>query len=144
MLGAYYIKEDVLVLHYLFSICNSLQGFFIFLFHCIFCNQVGQGYLQCMRKRRESRTLSSTDSINISYQRRLNQLKIYPDKHIPHFPNEEFIKPSDNREEPFPDYPKETTQNVENSIYNFNRLARTVYYDSKYDNRGYSPFDIPK
>ncbi|VDI73005.1 Hypothetical predicted protein [Mytilus galloprovincialis] len=105
---------------------------------------VGQGYLQCMRKRKESRTLSSTDSINISYQRRLNRLKIDPNKHIPHFPNEEFIKPSDNREEPFSRLSEGNKQNVENSIYNFNRLARTVYYDSKYDNRGYSPFDIPK
>ncbi|WAR06913.1 AGRL3-like protein, partial [Mya arenaria] len=34
ILGIFYINEDLYFMQYLFAICNGLQGFFIFLFHC--------------------------------------------------------------------------------------------------------------
>ncbi|WAR06915.1 AGRL3-like protein, partial [Mya arenaria] len=43
ILGIFYINEDLYFMQYLFAICNGLQGFFIFLFHCALNKKVLNG-----------------------------------------------------------------------------------------------------
>ncbi|XP_052078889.1 adhesion G protein-coupled receptor B1-like [Mytilus californianus] len=66
VLGAFSVNEDLVVFQYLFAVFNSLQGFFICLFHCFLNQQVKQGYEHFQRRRRairlmESKSLSSSD-----------------------------------------------------------------------------------
>ena len=42
--GYFYISAEALPLAYLFTICNSLQGLFIFVFHCILNKKVNGPY----------------------------------------------------------------------------------------------------
>ncbi|XP_052242522.1 adhesion G protein-coupled receptor L3-like [Dreissena polymorpha] len=35
VLGIFYVNQSLFFMQYLFAICNSLQGFFIFIFHCV-------------------------------------------------------------------------------------------------------------
>ncbi|XP_069102926.1 uncharacterized protein [Argopecten irradians] len=58
LFGIISINNDLLAFQYLFAVTNSLQGFFIFLFYCIF-NQPVRKALEKKIKRFESRTQSS-------------------------------------------------------------------------------------
>jgi len=40
MFGYFFINKETVVLAYLFAVFNSLQGFFIFVFHCLFNKKV--------------------------------------------------------------------------------------------------------
>ncbi|XP_076071097.1 adhesion G protein-coupled receptor B1-like [Mytilus galloprovincialis] len=59
ILGAFSVNEDLVVFQYLFAVCNSLQGFFICLFHCFLNKQVRQGYAHYQRRRKASQLLES-------------------------------------------------------------------------------------
>ncbi|XP_067675273.1 uncharacterized protein [Haliotis asinina] len=48
--GVFSVNEDLIVFQYLFAVFNSLQGFFIFIFHCLVSRQVQDGMKN--RKRR--------------------------------------------------------------------------------------------
>ncbi|XP_046546561.1 uncharacterized protein LOC124256630 isoform X2 [Haliotis rubra] len=48
--GVFSVNEDLTVFQYLFAVFNSLQGFFIFIFHCLVSRQVQDGMKN--RKRR--------------------------------------------------------------------------------------------
>ncbi|XP_012940963.1 uncharacterized protein LOC101848765 [Aplysia californica] len=50
--GAMSVNEDLVVFQYIFGILNSLQGLLIFLFHCVFCHQIRDGYNAVKRKYR--------------------------------------------------------------------------------------------
>lgn len=39
--GLMYVNESTVVMAYLFTIFNSLQGMFIFIFHCVLQKKVG-------------------------------------------------------------------------------------------------------
>uniref|UniRef100_A0A8C2GN91 Adhesion G protein-coupled receptor L2a n=1 Tax=Cyprinus carpio TaxID=7962 RepID=A0A8C2GN91_CYPCA len=47
--GLFFISESSVVLAYLFTIFNTLQGMFIFTFHCLFQKKVRREYSKCLR-----------------------------------------------------------------------------------------------
>ncbi|CAL8385332.1 unnamed protein product [Arctogadus glacialis] len=47
--GLMYVNESTLVMAYLFTIFNSLQGMFIFIFHCVLQKKVRKEYGKCLR-----------------------------------------------------------------------------------------------
>ncbi|KAA0722362.1 Adhesion G protein-coupled receptor L3 [Triplophysa tibetana] len=47
--GLMYINESTVIMAYLFTIFNSLQGMFIFIFHCILQKKVRKEYGRCLR-----------------------------------------------------------------------------------------------
>ncbi|XP_048826362.1 adhesion G protein-coupled receptor L3-like isoform X5 [Brienomyrus brachyistius] len=47
--GLMYINESTIVMAYLFTIFNSLQGMFIFIFHCVLQKKVRKEYGRCLR-----------------------------------------------------------------------------------------------
>ncbi|KAL1023888.1 hypothetical protein UPYG_G00048550 [Umbra pygmaea] len=47
--GLMYINESTVVMAYLFTIFNSLQGMFIFIYHCILQKKVRKEYGKCLR-----------------------------------------------------------------------------------------------
>uniref|UniRef100_A0A1A8JSA3 Adhesion G protein-coupled receptor L3 n=1 Tax=Nothobranchius kuhntae TaxID=321403 RepID=A0A1A8JSA3_NOTKU len=47
--GLMYVNESTVVMAYLFTIFNSLQGMFIFIFHCILQKKVRKEYGKCLR-----------------------------------------------------------------------------------------------
>lgn len=48
--GLMYVNESTVVMAYLFTIFNSLQGMFIFIFHCVLQKKVGIHWsLRCSR-----------------------------------------------------------------------------------------------
>ncbi|XP_052810466.1 uncharacterized protein LOC128238516 isoform X1 [Mya arenaria] len=57
ILGIFYINEDLYFMQYLFAICNGLQGFFIFLFHCALNKKIQNG---CQMRRRRMSAMKST------------------------------------------------------------------------------------
>ncbi|VDI56672.1 G protein-coupled receptor 133 [Mytilus galloprovincialis] len=66
VLGALSVNDDLVIFQYLFAIFNSLQGFFICLFHCFLNKQVRQGFNHYQRRRNSNRLDSklSTNSTN--------------------------------------------------------------------------------
>lgn len=48
--GLMYINESTVIMAYLFTIFNSLQGMFIFIFHCILQKKVRKTNRQCDRQ----------------------------------------------------------------------------------------------
>ncbi|XP_064626823.1 adhesion G protein-coupled receptor L2-like isoform X4 [Lineus longissimus] len=48
--GLLYISEDSVVMAYIFTILNTLQGLFIFVFHCIMNDKVQKEYKKCVRR----------------------------------------------------------------------------------------------
>ncbi|VDI06533.1 brain-specific angiogenesis inhibitor 3 [Mytilus galloprovincialis] len=66
VLGAFSINDDLVMFQYLFATFNSLQGFFICLFHCILNEQVRLGYRHFQRRRHAYRMDSKlpTESTN--------------------------------------------------------------------------------
>ncbi|XP_076077317.1 adhesion G protein-coupled receptor B1-like [Mytilus galloprovincialis] len=51
VLGVFSVNEETVLFQYLFAVFNSLQGFFIFLFHTVFNQQIREG-IQTMRVKR--------------------------------------------------------------------------------------------
>ncbi|XP_051977919.1 adhesion G protein-coupled receptor L3-like isoform X5 [Xyrauchen texanus] len=47
--GLMYVNESTLIMAYLFTIFNSLQGMFIFIFHCVLQKKVRKEYGKCLR-----------------------------------------------------------------------------------------------
>ncbi|KAF4071572.1 hypothetical protein AMELA_G00274890 [Ameiurus melas] len=47
--GLMYINENTVIMAYLFTVFNSLQGMFIFIFHCILQKKVRKEYGRCLR-----------------------------------------------------------------------------------------------
>ncbi|XP_044305671.1 adhesion G protein-coupled receptor L3 isoform X1 [Varanus komodoensis] len=47
--GLMYINESTVIMAYLFTIFNSLQGMFIFVFHCVLQKKVRKEYGKCLR-----------------------------------------------------------------------------------------------
>ncbi|XP_071173838.1 adhesion G protein-coupled receptor B1-like [Mytilus edulis] len=66
VLGALSVNDDLVIFQYLFAIFNSLQGFFICLFHCFLNKQVRQGFNHYQRRQNSNRLDSklSTNSTN--------------------------------------------------------------------------------
>ena len=46
--AAFTIREASLTFQIIFAVCNSFQGFFIFLFLCVLSSEVRQLWLQCL------------------------------------------------------------------------------------------------
>lgn len=73
-IGFFQFGEGSLVISYIFTICNSLQGVYIFLVHCVFNNQVKQEYrkLFCRVRRHSKQSLedstpnTGTKTINLT------------------------------------------------------------------------------
>nr|XP_044986134.1 adhesion G protein-coupled receptor L3 isoform X4 [Jaculus jaculus] len=49
--GLMYINESTVIMAYLFTVFNSLQGMFIFIFHCVLQKKVRKEYGKCLRMR---------------------------------------------------------------------------------------------
>ncbi|XP_019899116.1 adhesion G protein-coupled receptor L3 isoform X6 [Esox lucius] len=47
--GLMYVNESTIIMAYLFTIFNSLQGMFIFIFHCVLQKKVRKEYGKCLR-----------------------------------------------------------------------------------------------
>ncbi|XP_030635324.1 adhesion G protein-coupled receptor L3 [Chanos chanos] len=47
--GLMYVNESTVVMAYLFTVFNSLQGMFIFIFHCVLQKKVRKEYGKCLR-----------------------------------------------------------------------------------------------
>ncbi|XP_057186042.1 adhesion G protein-coupled receptor L3-like isoform X17 [Triplophysa rosa] len=47
--GLMYVNESTVIMAYLFTIFNSLQGMFIFIFHCVLQKKVRKEYGKCLR-----------------------------------------------------------------------------------------------
>ncbi|KAG9346902.1 hypothetical protein JZ751_005829, partial [Albula glossodonta] len=47
--GLMYVNENTVIMAYLFTIFNSLQGMFIFIFHCVLQKKVRKEYGRCLR-----------------------------------------------------------------------------------------------
>ncbi|XP_071170139.1 latrophilin-like protein 1 [Mytilus edulis] len=62
MFGLMAVNEDFVIFQYLFAIFNSLQGFFIFLFHCVFNSEVRQALKRLQERQRLMRDFTSFSS----------------------------------------------------------------------------------
>ncbi|XP_038234268.1 adhesion G protein-coupled receptor E3-like isoform X3 [Dermochelys coriacea] len=65
-LGLLQTKAAAMVMAYLFTIINSLQGAFIFLVHCLLNQQVREEYKRWIRRIETSRTKSQTSGLSMS------------------------------------------------------------------------------
>ncbi|KAM3924697.1 adhesion G protein-coupled receptor E1-like [Leptodactylus fuscus] len=61
-IGYFQFGRGSLVISYIFTICNSLQGVYIFLVHCIFSSQVREEYRKTFCKARKRGKQSTDDS----------------------------------------------------------------------------------
>ncbi|XP_053397660.1 adhesion G protein-coupled receptor L3-like [Mercenaria mercenaria] len=59
ILGIFYVNDSFYFIQYIFAILNGLQGFFIFLFHCLLNKQVKNAYK--LHARKKSATYLSTN-----------------------------------------------------------------------------------
>ncbi|XP_063405020.1 uncharacterized protein LOC134688338 isoform X3 [Mytilus trossulus] len=60
LFGIFSVNEDLVVFQYLFAICNSLQGLFIFLFHCLLSKQIRDGMHHWQSRRNGEYGVSGT------------------------------------------------------------------------------------
>ncbi|XP_052275533.1 adhesion G protein-coupled receptor L3-like isoform X2 [Dreissena polymorpha] len=60
ILGIFYVNEDLTVMQYVFAVCNGLQGFCIFLIHCVFNPKMRVAL--CIRYRRFKSEADTKDS----------------------------------------------------------------------------------
>ncbi|XP_060559574.1 adhesion G-protein coupled receptor D1-like [Ruditapes philippinarum] len=67
ILGIFYVHDSFYFIQYIFAILNGLQGFFIFLFHCILNEQVKKAIQ--LRNRRRSSVKEILKSMLRSYSR---------------------------------------------------------------------------
>ncbi|XP_025095062.1 adhesion G-protein coupled receptor D1-like isoform X2 [Pomacea canaliculata] len=67
LFGLAAVNQDLVVFQYLFAIFNTLQGFFIFLFHCAFNTEVRQAFKRLQERRSLQRgDLSSSSGYSSS------------------------------------------------------------------------------
>ncbi|XP_071115253.1 uncharacterized protein [Haliotis cracherodii] len=63
--GVFSVNEDLRVFQYLFAVFNSLQGFFIFIFHCLVSRQIQDGMKNRWRRyRAQSFKTTGTESLS--------------------------------------------------------------------------------
>ena len=70
VLGIFSVDEDLVVFQYLFAILNSLQGVFLFLFHCFLDKEVKKAIKHVRKKRRRSHfktTKSKSPSSHVGF-----------------------------------------------------------------------------
>ncbi|XP_070557832.1 cadherin EGF LAG seven-pass G-type receptor 2-like isoform X8 [Ptychodera flava] len=68
--GILAVNRDIIMFHYLFAIFNCLQGLFIFLFHCVFNEQVRLGWQQkWARMRGKKGPLDATYATETTFMR---------------------------------------------------------------------------
>ncbi|CAC5386745.1 unnamed protein product [Mytilus coruscus] len=60
LFGIFSVNEDLVVFQYLFAIFNSLQGLFVFLFHCLLSKQVRDGMSHWQSRRNGEYGVSGT------------------------------------------------------------------------------------
>lgn len=61
ILGIFYVNKDAYFMQYIFAVCNGLQGFFIFVFHCLLNKKLRKAWrTKSQRKQSLSATLRST------------------------------------------------------------------------------------
>ncbi|CAC5408849.1 unnamed protein product [Mytilus coruscus] len=65
VLGTFSLNDDLVMFQYLFAICNSLQGLFIFVFNCCLTDKIRKGYREYQRRRANRMDLKlSTECTN--------------------------------------------------------------------------------
>ncbi|VDI60797.1 latrophilin 3 [Mytilus galloprovincialis] len=65
VLGTFSLNDDLVMFQYLFAICNSLQGLFIFVFNCCLTDKIRKGYREHKRRRANRMDLKfSTECTN--------------------------------------------------------------------------------
>ncbi|CAG2256249.1 unnamed protein product [Mytilus edulis] len=65
VLGTFSLNDDLVMFQYLFAICNSLQGLFIFVFNCCLTDKIRKGYRENKRRRANRMDLKfSTECTN--------------------------------------------------------------------------------
>ncbi|KAL3881330.1 hypothetical protein ACJMK2_027782, partial [Sinanodonta woodiana] len=76
--GIFSVNEDLYVFQYLFAIFNSLQGLFIFIFHCLLNNQIHAAMKEKQRRKEslETCTANTRTASNDEAGRRVNDIEI--------------------------------------------------------------------
>ncbi|XP_036361147.1 adhesion G protein-coupled receptor L3 isoform X1 [Octopus sinensis] len=64
--GFFYMNEATLVIAYIFAILNSLQGFFIYCFHCLGNKQVWKEYKRLLKVKEKSTSGTSTKTASVT------------------------------------------------------------------------------
>ncbi|GAB1600565.1 adhesion G protein-coupled receptor L3-like [Argonauta hians] len=64
--GFFYMNEATLVIAYIFAILNSLQGFFIYCFHCLGNKQVWKEYKRLLKVKEKSTSGLSTKTASVT------------------------------------------------------------------------------
>ncbi|KAK3577482.1 hypothetical protein CHS0354_026429 [Potamilus streckersoni] len=86
--GYFYISQEMLVMAYLFTVFNSLQGLFIYIFHCLCNKKVRKEYKKCLHGSKLSRSSGvkstgtasqGTGGTNIT-RKQSNQAEVYKPK----------------------------------------------------------------
>ncbi|XP_053397662.1 adhesion G-protein coupled receptor F1-like isoform X2 [Mercenaria mercenaria] len=76
ILGIFYMNDSFYFVQYIFAILNGLQGFFIFLFHCLLNPQVKKALMLRQRRRSSAKeTLKSTDRSTSREERKSKDLR---------------------------------------------------------------------
>ncbi|CAC5397546.1 ADGRD1 [Mytilus coruscus] len=116
VLGVFSVNEDLVVFQYLFAILNSLQGFFVCLFHCFLNKQVKQGYQHYQRRRRASQMDSKSFTQSSTFDKQTKQQR-------------------DNNDP----ISKRKTSSDRNYLNQRRHQTNSPYFDSIFDNPAYSP-----
>ncbi|CAE1313016.1 Putative adhesion G protein-coupled receptor E4P [Acanthosepion pharaonis] len=66
LFGFFFVSHSTLIMAYIFAILNTLQGFFIYCFHCLGNKQVWKEYKKLLGLKEKSGTASSTKTASIS------------------------------------------------------------------------------
>ncbi|KAJ8315270.1 hypothetical protein KUTeg_007420 [Tegillarca granosa] len=69
VLGVFSVNEDLVIFQYIFAICNTLQGLFIFLFHCLTNRQVHDAMKHNRRRKRSLADFTkSTSNVHTNFK----------------------------------------------------------------------------
>lgn len=66
LFGFFFVSHSTLIMAYIFAILNTLQGFFIYCFHCLGNKQVWKEYKKLLGLKEKSGTATSTKTASIS------------------------------------------------------------------------------
>lgn len=66
LFGFFYVSQSTLIMAYIFAILNTLQGFFIYCFHCLGNKQVWKEYKKLLGLKEKSGTATSTKTASVS------------------------------------------------------------------------------
>ncbi|KAL3881328.1 hypothetical protein ACJMK2_027780, partial [Sinanodonta woodiana] len=77
ILGIFSVNEDLYVFQYMFTIFNSLQGLFIFIFHCLLNNQIRAAMREKQRRKQslETSTTNTRTASNDESRTRVNDIE---------------------------------------------------------------------